>query len=180
MELDMDFLKSLISDFDLMSLLPEMAMVMEWIVKGVYYAVMAGPVILIVMGLLYLIFPTKEANHVVGYRFFWGMGSIKSWKFTQRFAGIVWALLGLWLGFDMFQDQSILTDLETLDMLYTAVEMILHQIVAVAISVVCINVFIFLAFNFRGEVRRPWVKLWNIITKKDPLPGSDKPRRSEK
>ena len=62
MELDMDFLKTLISDFDLMAILPDLADLMDWIVKGVNIALIIGPVVLAVMGLWYLLLPTREAN----------------------------------------------------------------------------------------------------------------------
>ena len=62
----MDTLKSLISDFDLMALLPEMADVLDWIMNAVSYALVIGPVLLVVLGVWYLVLPAKEANHFVG------------------------------------------------------------------------------------------------------------------
>lgn len=156
MELDMDFLKSLISDFDLMSILPDLADVMEWIIKGVNIALIAGPVLLAVLGLWYLLLPTREANHFVGYRFFWGMGSVKSWKFTQRFAGAVWLILGVKMALDAYNNRAGYEAMETIDLMYTAIELIVHQVAAVVISCLVINLVVFLIFNFKGNVRRLW------------------------
>lgn len=155
-ELDMDFLKSLISDFDLMSILPDLADVMDWIVKGVNIALIVGPVLLAVLGLWYLLLPTREANHFVGYRFFWGMGSVKSWKFTQRFAGLVWLILGVNMAMTANENRASLEAMETIDLMYTAIEQIIRQVGAVIISCLVINIVVFLIFNFKGNVRRLW------------------------
>lgn len=156
MELDMDFLKSLISDFDLMALLPEMADVMDWIVTAVGYAVVLGPCLLILLGLWYLLLPAREANHFVGYRFFWGMGSIKSWKFTQRFAGVVWIILGAVLANNANELRDELMAMEKLDMMYEAIILILKQISWVVVTCLVINVIIFFIFDFKGNLRRVW------------------------
>lgn len=156
MELDMDFLKTLISDFDLMAILPDLADLMDWIVKGVNIALIIGPVVLAVMGLWYLLLPTREANYVVGYRFFWGMGSVKSWKFTQRLAGLVWLIMGVKMAREAYDNRAQLEALETIELMYTAIETILRQVGTVIISCVIINVVIFLLFNFKGNYRRLW------------------------
>lgn len=155
-ELDMDFLKSLISDFDLMSILPDLADVMDWIVKGVNIALIVGPVVLAVLGLWYLLLPTREANHFVGYRFFWGMGSVKSWKFTQRFAGAVWLGVGITLAMEANDNRAVLDSMETIDLMYTAIETIMHQVWYVIVSCLIINLVVFIIFNFKGNVRRLW------------------------
>ena len=156
MELDMDFLKSLISDFDLMSILPDLADVMDWIVKGVNIALIIGPVILAILGLWYLLLPTREANHFVGYRFFWGMGSVKSWKFTQRLAGAVWLALGIQLAMEVNDSRVQLEAMETIDLMYRAIEVIIHQVYYLIVSCLIINAVVFVIFNFKGNVRRLW------------------------
>ena len=155
-KLDMDFLKSLISDFDLMSILPDLADVMDWIVKGVNIALIIGPVVLAVLGLWYLLLPTREANHFIGYRFFWGMGSVKSWKFTQRFAGAVWLGVGIKMAMEAYDNQAQLEAMETIDLMYTAIDVIIHQVWYVVVSCLIINAIVFLIFNFKGNVRRLW------------------------
>ena len=165
MELDMDFLKSLISDFDLMALLPEMADVLDWIMTTVSYALVAGPCVLALLGLWYLILPAREANHFVGYRFFWGMGSIKSWKFTQRFAGLVWIILGAYLANQANELRETLMAMEKLDMMYEAIVMILKQISWVVVTCLSINVVIFIIFDFKGNIRKVWRNLAAFIKK---------------
>lgn len=183
-EFDLDFIKNLISDFDLMAILPQMADVMDWIVTGVSYAVVIGPILLAIMGLWYLILPAREANHFLGYRFFWGMGSVKSWKFTQRFAGLVWAVLGLILALDANELREQLPDTETLEAMYQAIELIINQIFWVVVASVTVNVIIFLLFNFKGQYRWLWRYLGDAIKgalpKKQPKPEKKKRERKTK
>ena len=54
-----------------------------------------GPVVMLALGLAYLFLAPKEANYYFGYRTYFGMGSVHSWRFTQRLSGIVLSLLGL-------------------------------------------------------------------------------------
>ena len=81
-----DFLDAIIPDLDKM--LSDMRF---WI----GFAMLAGPIILIVLGLFYFFLAPKEANHRMGYRTYFGMGSVPAWRFTQRLAGMVWGGLGI-------------------------------------------------------------------------------------
>ena len=56
-----------------------------------------GPILLIALGAYYFFYAPPEANHKLGYRTHYGMGSVAAWKFTQAFAGRVWGFLGLGL-----------------------------------------------------------------------------------
>ena len=156
MELDLDFFKTLLNDFDLMSMLPDLADVMDWIVKLVNLALIIGPVILAVMGLWYFLLPSREANRTVGYRFLWGMGSVKSWKFTQRLAGIVWFYIGYRMASEAYDNRFQLQEMETLDLMYTSIEIMIKQVGIVVVSCLAINAVVFLLFNFKGNYRRLW------------------------
>lgn len=177
MELDMDFLKSLISDFDLMSILPDLADLMDWIIKLVNIALIIGPVLLALLGLWYLLIPPREANHFIGYRFFWGMGSVKSWKITQRIAGAVWLVVGIVLALSAYNLQAELNAMETIALMYKAIELIIRQIVTLVISCIVINVVVFLMFNFKGNFRRPWILLVNKVKE---LIDNGKNKKTEK
>lgn len=165
MELDMDFLKSLITDFDLMALLPQMADVMDWIVTGVGYALVIGPCLLMLLGLWYLLLPSREANHFVGYRFFWGMGSIQSWRFTQRLAGVAWLVLGSYLAGSAYNLRTELMQMEKLDMMYEAIMVILKQISWVVVVCLAVNAVVFVIFDFKGYIRKVWRNLGAFIKK---------------
>ena len=57
-------------------------------------ALIIGPVLFIVMGLFYLFLAPPEANHKLGYRTYFGMGSVEAWRFSQRIGGLVYIILG--------------------------------------------------------------------------------------
>ena len=93
----MDFLKSLLSGFDPAALVPDLGAIFNNLDAALRVVVLAGPLCLLGLGLLYLLAPPSEANHVFGYRHFWGMSSVEAWRFTQKTAGLVWTGLGLCL-----------------------------------------------------------------------------------
>ena len=68
--------KGLMDAFDPAALLPELDSIMGVLEFAMEIAVLAGPVVLLVLGLLYLFAAPKEANYYLGYRCFFGMGSI--------------------------------------------------------------------------------------------------------
>lgn len=92
----MEFINK-IFELDLGKFVPEMTDVLEKTRFLVKFSVLAGPILLLVIGLMYLLFPPKEANHKLGFRTYFGMGSVEAWQFTQKIAGIAYGGLGLLL-----------------------------------------------------------------------------------
>ena len=80
---------------DAAPILPDAGMLVDKVAMIAKVLVIAGPVIMLVMGLLYLFAAPQEANHHFGYRCYFGMGSEHAWRFTQRIAGITWTALPL-------------------------------------------------------------------------------------
>lgn len=158
MEAIMDALKGLLTDFDPAAFMPELDSVVGWLELAVRIAVMAGPVVLLVMGLWYLLLPPKEANHLAGYRFFWGMGSVQAWRFTQFIAGIAWTALGLVLTLVMALIISGYRGMDPLEMCCNAVLCILWEIGTAAVVCLVINVIVMVFFDFKGN-QRSFVKL---------------------
>ena len=96
-----DSIKELMDGFDPASLLPELDTVFGRVELVCRVIVMIGPALLLLLGLIYLFLSPREANHFIGYRCYFGMGSVDAWRFTQRLAGIVFGGLGLILGLVM-------------------------------------------------------------------------------
>ena len=91
----MEKLTAFFDNFDLAKLVPEMDKLLGsalWIAR---VAVLAGPVVMLVFGLWYLLIPPKEANYGAGFRTWFGMGSVEAWRVTQKIAGYVWGGCGL-------------------------------------------------------------------------------------
>ena len=150
----MDIIKSLLSDFDPAALLPKLDTALGKVELVVRIAVMVGPLILLALGIWYFFLPPKEANHSVGYRFFWGMSSVESWRFTQKVAGIVWGLLGLTLAVVMFFVGSGFRDMEMMDMVTQAVKCIFWEIGLLAAACLAIDITVVVVFNSKGIRRR--------------------------
>ena len=147
----MDALKEIMGSMeDMGSLLPDLNELLANLVPVIRVTVMAGPVVLLVLGLVYLFLAPKEANHYVGFRCWWGMSSVEVWRFTQKFAGITWTALGLVLGIIAFVGGLGYESLSPDIMLIKALTTILWQLLLVLISIVVINLVLIVLFNSRG------------------------------
>jgi len=149
-------LVDLINNFDPVSYLPAIDSILGWAELFVRICVMAAPVIMLVFGLSWLLFPAKEANHVAGYRFYFGMGSVDAWRFTQKFAGIVWSVLGLILCVVMFLVSGGFRGMDTMAMVDKAAACVLWEIGLMALSCIAINLTLTIRYDRKGNVR--WQK----------------------
>ncbi len=147
-------LVDLINNFDPASLLPKIDSVLGWIELVTRLCVMAAPVIMLVLGLIYWFLPAKEANYEAGYRFYFGMGSVYAWRFTQKLAGMVWTALGLVLSVVMFFISSGFRGMEGTQMLDRAVACILWEIGLMAAACIAINVILIIRYDRKGNPRQ--------------------------
>lgn len=90
----MDDILSLLQDFDVAKFLPAPESFVRDLELWMRIAVMVGPLVMLGLGLWYYLAPPKEANHSVGFRTYWGMGSVEAWQLTQKLAGSLYSLLG--------------------------------------------------------------------------------------
>ena len=149
----MDFLKSLLSDFDPAALVPDLEALFNNLDGALRVVVLAGPLCLLGLGLLYLLAPPSEANHVFGYRHFWGMSSVEAWRFTQKTAGLVWTGLGLCLTVIMAFLCNGYRELAAEAMLMSALTSVLVELLLVFLSTLLINTLVVFRFDHRGTRR---------------------------
>ena len=83
-----------IFEFDFATLVPDLPALLQNTFRLVSIVIFLGPVLLLLLGLFYLIAPPKEANHRMGFRTYFGMGSVEAWRYTQRIAGLIYSALG--------------------------------------------------------------------------------------
>ena len=152
--MNIEDLKSIMDAFDPASLLPELDGVLNALVDAVRIAVMAGPLVVLAMGLLFLVFAPKEANYYLGYRCSFGMGSVEAWRFTQRLAGITWGVLGLVLTVVMVILTRKFAQLDAYTVVWTGAKYILWEAGLVAASCLFINTAVMSQFTYDGEYRR--------------------------
>lgn len=145
--------KTLMDEFDPASLLPELDTIIGKIAFIARIAVLVGPVVLLVMGLLYLFASPKEANHYLGFRCYYGMGSVEAWRYSQRLAGIVSGALGLVLGIVMLLVSGSFGRMDTMAMLTRAVWCVVLEAILTAIAFGAVNIMVALRFDSRGDYR---------------------------
>ena len=115
--------------------------------------VLAGPLCLLGLGLLYLLAPPAEATHIFGYRHFWGMSSVEAWQYTQKTAGFVWTSLGAILTVAMAFICNGYRDMAWEAMRLSALISVIAELLFGVISTFLINALGILAFDRKGDRR---------------------------
>ena len=152
--MNMDSIKELLNNFDLGNFLPEINTIMGWVTMLLRLSVMAGPVIILALGLIYLVAPPKEANHRFGFRCYFGMGSVEAWLFTQRLAGIVLGALGLVLTIVMVVITNSYNTLAPDMMVFSAVKCLIWQFGLIAVACLGIHLTAAIMFDRFGNRRK--------------------------
>lgn len=173
----MEALKNLLTEFDPAAFVPELGSVIGWLELIVRLCVLAGPIALLVLGLWYLILPPKEANHIAGYRFFWGMGSVQSWRVMQFLSGVAWTAVGAVMTIVMIIVTNGYRGMDMLEMAYSAITCLLWQIGAAAVSCALVNLAMLILFDFKGNLRPAFQGKLNLDKKPT---KSKKPKIAEK
>ena len=143
-------IKVLMDNFDPASLLPDLSSLEGTVATLIRLAVMVGPVVLLVMGILYFFVSPKEANYHFGYRCYFGMGSEDAWRFTQRLAGIVWAALGLVLTVVMLVITGSYGSKSVMDIITSGMTCLVWEIALAFLSCLGINITAMALFDRKG------------------------------
>ena len=165
----MDALKALMKDFDPAALMPDLGTFLGKLEGCIRLVVMLAPLVLLGLGLLYLLAAPKEANYKLGYRCFWGMSSVESWRFTQRLAGGLWTVLGLILAIVMYSLTGKFQGMGLAAVTQLAVKYLLWELGCVVVSMLIINLTVVVFFDFKGNYRPFALEfLSNILPKRRP------------
>ena len=149
-------IKVLMDNFDPAALLPDLTTVVGKVEFITRIAVLVGPIVLLVLGILYFFAAPKEANYRFGYRCYFGMGSEEAWRFTQRFAGLVWSVLGLVLTVVMLIITGSFAGNPIMDIIGKGVKCLLWEGGVILVSVLVINVTAMLCYDRKGLRRRTY------------------------
>ena len=152
--LDIESIKSLMDGFDPAALLPDLSDLFGSLATLCRFAVMIGPVVLLVLGLAYLFLSPREANYYFGYRCYFGMGSVQAWRFTQRIAGMLFGGVGLILTIVMFVISGGFAQMEITDMVWKAAGCLAWQVGLALILTFLVNFLAFFFFDAKGGPRR--------------------------
>ena len=152
--LDIDSIKSLMDGFDPAALLPDLGELFGSLSALCRFAVMIGPVIMLVLGLAYLFLSPREANYYFGYRCYFGLGSVQAWRFTQRIAGMLFGGVGLILTIVMYVMSGSFSEMEITDMVWKAAGCLAWQAVIALVLTFLVNFLAFFFFDAKGGPRR--------------------------
>jgi hypothetical protein len=154
--MDLDALLSIFNGFDLAAFLPKLDSLMGWVEMLLRLCVMAGPLMLLGFGMLYLLAPPKEANYSLGYRFWWSMSSLDAWQFTHRLVGCVWTPLGLLLSVIMALICNGFRRMEPMDMVWSAVTCLGWELGLTLVACLAIDIVVIVVFDRHGYRRNEY------------------------
>ena len=152
--LDIESIKAIMDGFDPASLLPDLSKVFDSLAPLCRFAVLIGPVVLLLLGLSYLILTPKEANHYLGYRCYFGMGSEYAWRFTQRLAGFLFTGAGLALTVVMFAISVSFPYMQLMDMVWRAASCLLVELAVSVLLILTVNLSAAFHFDRKGKHRK--------------------------
>lgn len=150
-----DDLVKLVDEFDPTVLLPDLSSVLGWIEATARLFVMIAPLVVLGLGLWYLFAPPKEANHIAGYRFYYGMGSVEAWQYTQRLAGLGFTGLGGALTLIMGIISLTFNGKNAGTMIGTALGCVIWELVLIGLCCIGINVLVGMNYDKDGNRRPP-------------------------
>ena len=152
--LDIESIKQAMDGFDHAALLPDLGEVCGSLATLCRFAVMIGPVVLLILGLAYLFLAPREANYYFGYRCYFGMGSVQAWRFTQRIAGMLFGGVGLILTIVMYVISGGFAGMEVTDMVWKAAGCLAWQAIIALVLTFLVNFLAFFFFDAKGGPRR--------------------------
>lgn len=156
--LNIDSVKKFLDGLDPAALLPDLTTVVGRLELVCRIAVLVGPVVLLELGLSYLFLTPKEANYYLGYRCYYGMGSVQAWRFSQRIAGLIFGGLGLVLTVVMFFLSVSFRSSAPMDMAWSAFRCLIWQAVLTLLATLAVNLLCVFFFDAKGEPRRKQTK----------------------
>lgn len=134
------------------------------------------PVIMVVMGALRFFFPAKEANRSVGYRTFFGMGSVYAWRVTQWLSGVVYLGIGAVLLVLAVIQCFAMGSKETQDAVTNVYTWLIVEGVGLLVAILLVEVAIGLQFDKQGNLR-PGRRFFflSFVPYKEPKEATPKP-----
>ena len=152
--IDIKSIKEFMDGFDPAALLPDIGSIVGKVQLVCTVAILAAPIIMLLMGLAYLLFAPREANYYFGYRTAFGMGSVSAWRHTQKVAGLIFGGLGLLLTILMLMICITFSGREAMDMVWLAVKCLLWEGALGLIAIFSINSVAMYTYDYNGNKRR--------------------------
>lgn len=140
-------------NFGINDLLPEMGGFLGDIRFYLCLFLLIVPILMVAMGALRFFWPAKEANHTVGYRTFFGMGSVYAWRVTQWVSGALFLGLGGILLILAVIQCFVMGGKEVGDAVTNMYTWLIVEGVALLLAIITVEVVIGLQFDKQGNLR---------------------------
>ncbi len=153
----MEKLMAIFDGFDIEKLgeqLPSAESLMQGLTGWVKLLVLIGPLLMLGFGIYYLFFSPKEANHSVGYRFFYAMSQIQVWQYAQRLAGLAYSVLGGVLLVIIGLVSLSFGSKPAPDMVWLAAKCLLWEVILAVIVTLAVDGMIIAFFDSKGNPRK--------------------------
>ena len=149
----MEKITELLNNFTLEQYIPQLDTLMGWVQWLVSLAVRVGPICILVLGLIYLLIPPKEANRKAGFLTYFGMGSVIAWNVTQRLAGILMIPMGLILTIIAYKRIGEFSGYDMMTMANVAFQMVKTQVICALVIYVFMFLLTAVLFDRKGDCR---------------------------
>ena len=151
----MDIISSLLDGLDnIGKIVPELEKLLSSAQLWLTILLLIGPAVMLIFGVIYLFLPPKEANHHIGYRTYFGMGSVEAWLHTQKIAGIIYGGLGIVLGIVMGIVCASLKNKDLMDAFTTAITWLIVQVGIVLLVYFGLWLYTAIVFDRHGNRRK--------------------------
>lgn len=147
-------------------LLPSAESLMNGMTGWVKWLVLIGPLLMLGLGLYYWFLAPKEANHSMGFRFFYAMSRVEVWQHAQRLAGFAYTALGGVLFVIIGLISLRFGKMVAPDMVWLAVKCLLWEVVLAIIATLAVDILLIVLYDIKGEPRKTVAK-----PKKSPRPS---------
>ena len=135
------------------ALIPKLELLLSDMKFWMGVAVLIGPLLFLGMGAFYYFLSPKEANHRLGYRTYFGMGSVPAWKFTQKLAGMVWGGLGAVLTLVAVIVCIVLGSREPAHAMSGALTMLIIEAVCALLAFLAVEILVFVRYDMNGNLK---------------------------
>ena len=150
----MSDLLSLLQDFDVANFLPAPDKFLSDLEGWTRLLVLAGPLVMLILGLWYYYAPPKEANHKAGFRTYYSMGSVRAWLFAQKLAGMAYMVMGGALSVLMLVVSLFFNADKSMAMINIALVCVLLEAILMIGLWVVLNILIMKAYDRDGNPRK--------------------------
>ena len=141
-------------DLDLSKFVPAMPVFLGALRALLVIIILAGPILLVTLGAMYLLRPAPEANFKYGFRTYYGMGSVEAWKFSQKIAGLAYGGLGAILLLVMFIIVLTFFGKDLFRIANTAIICLLWQVGLTLIARITVGVMCYIYFDKDGNRKK--------------------------